>query len=260
MTFRTLVSARPGLWLHEDVAEWRDGLPRDGASIAASGRGQILRSSCQGIDALIKTCRRGGLLRGVLPDAFASSHRAVAEAKALERLSEKGLSPRCLALEISGGLLKRLRIAVEEVPGARDILALSCAGVEDAEPLARAAGEAVRGMHEAGVAHADLNAANLLARRDGGIWRTWIIDFDGAHVGDRPVSGGRRLAGILRLCRSIDKWEPTARLPIAARQAFLEAALPAELVPAAMRRAQRAQAWRKACGRRPRPLPEKRMS
>lgn len=254
MTFRDLApaSSARGLWLHPDLGEWSRGIPATGTPLDLRGRGGMTRHEAGGLRILVKSHRRGGLLRGLLPDAFLSASRARREARALEILSRLGLSPRCLALEIRGLVLKRMRIAVEEIEGAADLLAAEIPPSEQAA-MAATAGRAVRAMHDAGVAHADLNASNILVRREGSAWRAWIVDLDGARIAPGGVPGERRIAEVLRLCRSIDKWTRTASASAAARRRFLFAALPADAAREAFSRARRAQALRRARGRKPRP-------
>ncbi len=256
MTFRELrpSPACAGLWLHPDVGTWERGLPDPlQADTIAGGRGGCRRVQAGGVVAFVRRCKRGGALARVLPDAFLSPGRALAEAHALERLAPFGLSPRCLGVQHEGRLLHRLTVAVEEVPGARDLLALARDGERDLAGMARAAGEVVRRMHEAGVSHRDLNASNILARRDADGWRAWVIDLDDARLLPSPVPMRRRIAEILRLCRSVDKWESSATTPALARLGFLRGALPAAAWRRqAWRRARRAHDLRRALGREPR--------
>ena len=98
---------------------------------------------------MIRTYRRGGFLAPLLPDVFLSAARARAELVAAARLLPEGLAPEVLALEIKGRAFKRLRIAVVEVPDARDFLRLAA---EDPSAfretgLATKIGHAVATMH-----------------------------------------------------------------------------------------------------------------
>lgn len=222
------------LWLHpEVVGQLAGGLPEgpgDGITVqASSGRGALLRVPlADGRAMLLRTYRRGGALRRWLPDRFASARRAEAEVRAVARLAEAGLAPRVLALEVEGTVLKRLRIGIEEVIGARDLLRLSVeepARLQDVA-LGRAVGRAVAAMHDLGVAHPDLNAANILVGRAGGRAAVTLLDLDGARLHGGGVPAARRRAEVLRLCRSLDKWTPTALTGAGARAAFVRASLP----------------------------------
>ena len=212
-------------WIAPELCDWA--APLEGMSFsAAAGRGCVQRARLGSFDAIIRTYRRGGALRGILPDLFVSARRALSEVRALSRLAPLGLAPRPLVLEARGHVLLRLRIAVEEVPRSRNILELARDQAERLDTrLGRCIGDAVRAMHDAGVAHPDLSVGNILVV-DGPSPSVRLIDFDGATVGDSPVSPEERVREILRLARSLDKWASTAATSGATRAAFLRAALP----------------------------------
>ena len=235
----TAVGAGRRLWLAPELGAWQGAL--EGASFSASaGRGSLQRARLGSFDAIIRTYRHGGALRGLIPDLFLSARRALSEVKALSRLAPLGFAPRPLVLECRGRLLLRLRIAVEEVPRSRNVLELARDQAERLDTaLGRSIGEAVRAMHDAGIAHADLNVGNILVV-DGPSANVRLIDFDGATVGDSPVSPEERAREILRLARSLEKWACTAATSAAVRAAFLRAALPL---------GQRLSVFREACRR-----------
>ena len=64
------------------------------------------------------------------------------------------------------------------------------------------AGRAVRRLHDAGVAHADLHPKNLL--RDG-VGRVLILDLDKAFDGSGTLSDEMRLRNLVRLGRAVEK-------------------------------------------------------
>ena len=80
---------------------------------------------------------------------------------------------------------------------------------EEAEILAalRQAGEQIRRMHDAGIAHSDLNLRNLLVSADGGAgpFSLHLIDFDRARLSDTPVEPTRRARDLNRQARSARK-------------------------------------------------------
>jgi len=249
-------SPRAGLrlWLRPELEEaWREGLPLEGEQLKSSGRGGLLRVDTALGPALLRTYRRGGLLRRVLPDVFPSPDRALRELAAAERLEPLGLAPAVLGLELRGRGLLRLRVAVAEIPGGRDLLRLAA----DQSPalqlpvLGRAVGEAVAAMHAAGVSHPDLNAANVLVADDG----VSLLDFDGATLHEGEVPPAQRRREVLRLCRSLDKWAVTINTPAAVRAAFLRAALPRGQRLAAFAAGRRQHARRSAAGKVGLPLP-----
>jgi 3-deoxy-D-manno-octulosonic acid kinase len=248
------------LWLHPDLCDaWADGLPVEGAagvSVAsrAGGRGRVLRAALPGGAALVRTYRRGGALAGLLPDRFVLAGRARREVEALARLRGAGIAPDVLGLEARGPWLKRLRIAVREVPGALDLVRWIGADARRADDVvvARAMGAAVARMHAAGVAHADLHVGNVLVD-PAAPTRVTLVDFDAARLFAGPVPERRRCADVLRLCRSVDKWDATARSTARARAAFLRACFPAAQALGVLLRARRAHGLRAVLGRTARP-------
>lgn len=76
--------------------------------------------------------------------------------------------------------------------------------------MARAAGEAVRRMHAAGIDHPDLNVSNLVGWMEEGAARVAILDWDGARC--REDGTWSPDANLLRLWRSILKGEKLGRL------------------------------------------------
>ncbi|MEM7249022.1 MAG: lipopolysaccharide kinase InaA family protein [Acidobacteriota bacterium] len=216
----------------EPLAEqWSAGLPDEGEgeSLRLGGRGGLRRVATELGPALVRRTRRGGLLRGVLPDRFFSATRARCELEAGVRLHERSLAPRPLALEVTGWPLHGIRLAFLEVPGAIDLLRLSRERPERwSEPgLGRLVGRTVAAMHDAGVAHPDLNLSNLLLEEEASE-RVLVCDLDGAGVGERPVSTSEREDELLRLCRSVDKRASSRTLSAWGRRAVLQETLPAE--------------------------------
>jgi hypothetical protein len=64
----------------------------------------------------------------------------------------------------------------------------------------------VRGMHDRGLDHRDLNLGNLLVRGDGaGGHEPFVVDLDRAVLGSGELPFRRRLAALLRLERSYVK-------------------------------------------------------
>jgi len=104
------------------------------------------------------------------------------------------------------GALWRAAVCTVHVDGAVDAIRLlgSAPAPDAVADAARAAGEAVRRLHDLGLRHADLHLGNLLLRADPGGWRAWVIDLDGARLG-APVAPARRARECRRLLRSARK-------------------------------------------------------
>jgi tRNA A-37 threonylcarbamoyl transferase component Bud32 len=63
-------------------------------------------------------------------------------------------------------------------------------------------------MHNAGIAHADLNLTNILVRADGDSPMVLLIDFDRARVFSASLSSRERERNLRRLRRSLNKLDP----------------------------------------------------
>lgn len=251
-----VLSGRRRTWLSSE-ARLRGVLdtPQDGRRLALPGRGTLRRAPLpDGSHALIRRVRRGGLLRDLLPDLFLGASRSLAELRAAERLAERGLAAPVLTVEMRGWGLVSLRVAVLEIEDSCDLLRWAGEGRPPQEQVevARLAGRTVRGMHDSGVSHADLNAANLLLVGSGEDRRVLVVDLDKARSFPHAVPAGRREREVLRLCRSLDKWEETAATTASARAAFLSEALPPDSARRTLSRARSRSAWRTRLGRRPR--------
>jgi hypothetical protein len=108
---------------------------------------------------------------------------------------------------------------------------------------ARAAGAALRRLHDAGGCHADLHLGNLLIRADRGAARVVFIDLDRAHI-VQPVPVRRRSLEMMRLYRSLLKRGHTVAAEPETIAHFLDAYCDGDLVlraelPAALARERR---------------------
>ena len=63
-------------------------------------------------------------------------------------------------------------------------------------------------MHEAGIAHADLNLTNILVRIATDSPAVLLIDFDNARVFPSPLPLRQRQRNLQRLQRSLNKLDP----------------------------------------------------
>jgi 3-deoxy-D-manno-octulosonic acid kinase len=79
------------------------------------------------------------------------------------------------------------------------------------ERVMAAVARAIACMHDAGIAHADLNLTNVLVRADGDAPQVLLIDFDRARVFSDPLSQRWRERNLHRLRRSLDKLDSTGQ-------------------------------------------------
>ena len=169
------------------------------AVVAGPGGGRVV----------VRRYLRGGLLRHLNRELYFRGHRAFEELRVTERARQAGVAvpevvfaaERHRGLAYSALLGTRL---IEEAAGADRWIA------GDADPALaalRAAGDQIRRMHDAGIAHPDLNLRNLLVSGAGGSDGVGVhlIDFDRARVTAHPTSRSRRARDLLRLARSARK-------------------------------------------------------
>ncbi len=184
--FRRIDVADGELWIAEDFEDGAERLgltdqSRWNASIEAgtrAGRGKIAHIEDAGRHLTLKQLRRGGLAARLWRDRFAARDRLIRNLSLPRAARQRGVAtPAALALLVVGGPpgLWRGWLATETVVGGRDLGGLLLAdGIRDRDW--RAALDAVRGLHDAGFEHPDLNLGNLLLDPAG---RAWILDLDG---------------------------------------------------------------------------------
>jgi hypothetical protein len=158
---------------------------------------------------LLRRLRHGGLLGPLLGGSFLGTGRARAELRVTAALREAGAPvPRpVLALGRRRlGPLFECAVATVLEEGARDALAFLESAPEPARVLraARAAGEAVRRLHDAGGRHADLHVKNLLIREQGERVECRVVDLDRARL-EVGLTPAVRTAQLARLWRSLLK-------------------------------------------------------
>jgi hypothetical protein len=174
-----------------------------------AGRGGIARLELPGGERLVlKKLLRGGLAGELRRELFAGRSRLMGNLSLPVEARLRGVptaAPAALLVVPGSGGQFRGWLALEEISGARDLLALYASGGSPSEPEMRAAMRAVRQMHDAGLVHRDLNLGNLLVRGEGEACEGFVVDLDGAKLRDRPLTPKRRLKALRRLERSYVK-------------------------------------------------------
>lgn len=197
---------QPGVFLFEE-SYWNG----QGAVVGeAAGRGQAMFLETAFGPAVLRRYLRGGL-----PARFIRQHylftgwqrtRPIAEFHLLARLAELNLPApgpfaamaRRKGLRYTGSLL------MARIPDAHPV-ADRLAEYADLPDTWVRIGACIRGFHDQGVVHADLNARNILLD---GAGKVFLIDFDRARI----APGARRAfaANLHRLRRSLEKLWPEA--------------------------------------------------
>ena len=161
-----------------------------------------------GLRVVARRYLRGGLLRGVAPGLFPGSGRFLRELRVSDALCRAGApvpEPLGLVVHKVGAGAARGWFLSREAEGAEDLLTLLLRlppGDRARRDALRAAGRAVRRLHDAGGLHADLHAKNLLVLPDGNVL---AADLDGARLVPGGLGRDPRARQILRLDRSLVK-------------------------------------------------------
>ncbi|MBX3471389.1 MAG: hypothetical protein KF878_31350 [Planctomycetes bacterium] len=171
------------------------------------GRGRLARVDLGAAGrAIVRPLLRGGLLGKLVRRVSFDRARALSELRVSAEAAARGavVLDVLAAVTRPTGLGWRHGLVTREVEGAVDLahaLAAFPAGRERRRAL-RAAGAAVRRLHDAGVDHVDLNLKNVLLRPDG---QALVIDLDRCRLGPGPAPAHVREGNLLRLLRSWTK-------------------------------------------------------
>lgn len=156
---------------------------------------------------LLREYRRGGAIRYFNRATYFAGHRALDELRTTVIARNRGLSVARMiaAVERPARFGYSAMLAIGWIDGAAELATLlEFTTPPDRPEIVRLAGAEIGKMHEAGIAHPDLNLRNLLIApgEDSPAPRVVIIDFDRAWVRETPVPGWRRRAEIRRFVRS----------------------------------------------------------
>lgn len=204
-----------------DPGYWRE---QCAIGSAAGGRGSAWRIQDSERDWYLRLYRRGGLPGRFIHDRYLftglNSTRPWREWNLLADLFAQGLPvPRPVAAAVwRGPIGYRGGIITEAVTGVTLASRLKEGVV--GEPEWRAAGQAIRRLHDARVWHADLNAHNVLIDVSRDPPRAALVDFDRSRV--RASRDGWRAANLQRLLRSLRKVSETSEQRDAAERGFLQ--------------------------------------
>jgi len=153
---------------------------------------------------LIRPYARGGWLGALMRRTRVEASRPLRELAVTARAKRDGLPvPEPLGITADARFRGWWTFEFWTVllPGTRQVATV---WREGGPPLVDALGAALRRCMDGGLRHADLNARNLIASREGGTWRVWVVDLDRAVLGE-PLDDAQRLAQLKRLYRSLAK-------------------------------------------------------
>jgi 3-deoxy-D-manno-octulosonic acid kinase len=190
-----------------------------GGERLAGGRGGAYRARLAGGEPIVvRICRRGGLLGGLLRDRYfrvgGRLPRPFAEVAITEEARRRGVpGPEPLGARIDhlrAGWYRGL-VVTRYLPATESLWdSLRCSG----EPARRraiawAAGRAIGALGAAGIYHPDLNLLNCVVRCGRDAVEAFIVDFDRARMAGTRRSPRIRERMLRRLERSAAKLDPT---------------------------------------------------
>jgi len=164
---------------------------------------------------VVRHCRRGGMLAGLLRDNYFGRSRALHELKTAEVLLDKGVLTAQIVAVVQrrsvGPLFKThvVSLEIDDAVSGGDYLkwfppAANREVLTEKRDIIEAVAKAVRRFHDAGFVHGDLNVNNLLLRREGGCVEVYFLDLDGTRAADL-IGGMQRRHELMRLNRSVAK-------------------------------------------------------
>lgn len=162
--------------------------------------------------AVVKEYLRGGAIRHLNRARYFFGHRALAELIATERARNAGVRAPAvlLAAERRLGVGYTARLGTRWIAHGRHGEAwLRGASLESRNWVLVEAGRQIALMHDAGIAHPDLNLRNLLivGSPDTAEPLVYLLDFDRARLYPAAVPATRRARDLERLGRSARKLE-----------------------------------------------------
>lgn len=184
--------------------------------ITQGGRGQAWFIELAGLSTVLRAYQRGGVIAKFNQQTYigcsAEGSRAYKEWRLLKRMYELGLSvPRPIAASfcrwpLSFIPLYRAHILLQRIPNVQTLDHLLAKEVAS-EDIWKSVGACIRGFHDQGVFHADLNANNILLDDQKIVY---LIDFDKSEIRKEkqqaaPQQTQWKLDNLQRLKRSLLK-------------------------------------------------------
>jgi 3-deoxy-D-manno-octulosonic acid kinase len=198
--------------------EWRGSLDRllgneCAADPITGGRGATRRIATDHGTAIVRRYRRGGGMRWLGENYFGFRPRPLREFRVLLRARRRGLpvpDPIAATVERRFGFAYGGRLVMREIGGSQPILDFLRRHPDaDVAPLLA---RGLRGLHDAGLWHPDLNLGNILVvMRSYGV-SVAFVDLDRARLCDRPLGVAARRRSFRRMRRSAAKLDPAGRL------------------------------------------------
>ena len=202
---------RPEFYLYNDLllSEFPRALfsnTQNHTALNRLGRGTAYALRHQGVDLVMRLCRRGGMMRFFSKSTYwytgLNNTRMWQELKLLEQMRTWHLPvplPAAAYCKVRCGLWYSGALVTEQIPKAQTLSERLQGGALTAE-LWGQIGTVIAQFHNRGVLHADLNANNILLTEENLVF---LIDFDKSEI--QPPKVSWQSANLSRLLRSLHK-------------------------------------------------------
>ena len=171
------------------------------------GRREVVYFSTGDKNLVLKHYFRGGMVAPVLKDRYlgfsVEKTRAFKEWRLLKRMEVLDLPvPQAVAARVEKkGLYYHCDLITEEIEDVKTLSDALTGNMLEAE-IWQSIGSCIKSFHRCGICHADLNARNILLKKDGGVY---LIDFDNSRI--RMPSDSWKKSNLARLKRSLLKFK-----------------------------------------------------
>ena len=172
----------------------------------------LIMESLGNVSFVVREYCHGGLFGKILRDIFWNSLRPLRELSICEAAGKSGIKTSEVIAIVKNrvlGPIYKCRLVSKEITGAIDLMELLLNAeknklVAQKRQIINKTAKAVKGMHGAGIYHADLHLKNILIQSAAGKVDVYIIDLDKSRQYEK-ISLHQRMRNIMRLDRSVEK-------------------------------------------------------
>ncbi len=172
----------------------------------------LIMESLGNVSFVVRDYCHGGLFGKILRDIFWNSLRPLRELSICEVAGKSGIKTSEVIAIVKNrvlGPIYKCRLVSKEITGAIDLMELLLNAeknklVAQKRQIINKTAKAVKGMHGAGIYHADLHLKNILIQSAVGKVDVYIIDLDKSRQYEK-ISLHQRMRNIMRLDRSVEK-------------------------------------------------------
>jgi len=172
----------------------------------------LIMESLGNVSFVVRDYCHGGLFGKILRDIFWNSLRPLRELSICEAAGKSGIKTSEVIAIVKNrvlGPIYKCRLVSKEITGAIDLMELLLNAeknklVAQKRQIINKTAKAVKGMHGAGIYHADLHLKNILIQSAAGKVDVYIIDLDKSRQYEK-ISLHQRMRNIMRLDRSVEK-------------------------------------------------------